>query len=96
MLGSQARAPNASRDVATSAGFGVQSEDDEMTTLPRNDLDCHDWATRASEALAQAKQLPAGAMRFEAIRKAEQLGFAAEMRKWLIPKKPNGAPKVTG
>jgi hypothetical protein len=35
-------------------------------------------------------------MRSEAIRKAEQLGFAADMRKWLIPKKPNGAPKVTG
>jgi hypothetical protein len=35
-------------------------------------------------------------MRFEAIRKAEQLGLAAEMRKWLIPKKPNGAPKATG
>jgi len=93
VLGSQARAPNASRDVATSAGFGVQSEDDEMTTLPRNDLDRHDWATRASEALAQAKQLPGGAMRSEAIRKAEQLGFAAEMRKWLMPKKPNGARK---
>jgi hypothetical protein len=76
--------------------FECHSEDDEMTTLPRNDLDRHDWATRASEALAQARQLPPGAMRFEAIRKAEQLGFAAEMRKWLIPKKPNGAPKVTG
>ncbi|MCS3446447.1 MULTISPECIES: hypothetical protein [Bradyrhizobium] len=64
-----------------------------MTTLPRNDLDRHDWATRASEALAQAKQLPAGAMRFEAIRKAEQLGLAAEMRKWLIPKKPTAPRK---
>jgi hypothetical protein len=76
--------------------FERHSEDDEMTTLPRNDLDRHDWATRASEALAQARRLPAGAMRFEAIRKAEQLGLAGEMRKWLIPKKPNGAPKVTG
>lgn len=96
VLGSEARAPNTSREAATGAGFRVQSEDDEMTKLPRNDLDRHDWATRASEALAQASQLPAGAMRFEAIRKAEQLGFAAEMRKWLIPKTPNGAPKVTG
>jgi hypothetical protein len=73
--------------------FERHTEDDEMTTLPRNDLDRHDWATRASEALAQAKQLPAGAMRFEAIRKAEQLGLAAEMRKWLIPKKPTAPRK---
>jgi hypothetical protein len=35
-------------------------------------------------------------MRSKAIKKAGQLGFAADMRKWLIPKKPNGAPKVTG
>ncbi|MEY9154948.1 hypothetical protein [Bradyrhizobium japonicum] len=67
-----------------------------MTELPRNDLGSHDWAARASEALARAEKLPAGSMRSEAIRKAEQRGFAADMRKWLIPKKPNGAPKVTG
>jgi hypothetical protein len=35
-------------------------------------------------------------MRSKAIKKAGQLGFAADMRKWLIPQKPNGAPKVTG
>jgi len=57
-----------------------------MTQLPRNDLDRRDWAARASEALAQARQLPAGSMRSEAIRKAEQLGFAADMRKWLYGK----------
>jgi len=67
-----------------------------MTDLPREDPDRRDWAAQASEALAQARKLPAGSMRSEAIRKAEQLGFAADMRKWLIPKKPNGAPKVTG
>ena len=78
------------------AGFERHSEDDDMTELPRKDPDRRDWAARASEALAQARKLPAGSMRSEAIRKAEQLGFAADMRKWLIPKKPNGAPKVTG
>jgi len=70
--------------------FERHSEEDDMTELPRNDLDCHDWA------LAQARQLPPGSMRSEAIRKAEQLGFAVDMRRWLMPKRPNGAPKVTG
>ena len=64
-----------------------------MTELPRNDLGSHDWAARASEALAWAEKLSAGSMRSEAIRKAEQLGFAADMRKWLIPKKPNAHRK---
>jgi hypothetical protein len=72
------------------------SKDDDMTELTRNDLDRHDWAARASRALAQAKKLPSGSKRFEAIRKAEQLHFAAEMKKWLMPKARNGVPKVTG
>jgi hypothetical protein len=82
--------------VGNTATCEGHSEDDDMTELPRNDLDGHDWAAQASEALAQARKLPAGSMRSEATRKAEQLGFAADMRKWLIPKTPNGAPKVTG
>jgi hypothetical protein len=69
------------------------SEDDDMTELPRNDLDSHDWAARASEALAQARKLPAGSMRSEATRKAEQLGFAADVRKWLIPNGPRARRK---
>ena len=54
-----------------------------MTELTRNDLDNHDWAARASEALAQAKRLPPGSMRSEAIRKAGQLRFAADMKYFL-------------
>ena len=57
-----------------------------MTELTRNDLDNHDWAARASEALAQAKRLPPGSMRSEAIRKAGQLRFAADMKYFLSPK----------
>jgi hypothetical protein len=34
--------------------FERHRKDDDMTELPRNDLDRHDWAARASEALAQA------------------------------------------
>jgi hypothetical protein len=52
-------------------------KDDDMTELTRNDLDRHDWAARASQALAQAEKLPSGSKRSEAIRKAEQLRFAA-------------------
>jgi hypothetical protein len=73
---------------------------DDMTELARNDLDIHDWAARAAQALAQAKKLPRGVKRSEAIRKAEQLRFAADMKNWLKPKlKPKetvGMPKVTG
>jgi hypothetical protein len=67
-----------------------------MTELTRNDLDRHDWAARAAQALARAKKLPPGSKRAEAIRKARQLRFAAEMKKWLMPKPRNGVPKVTG
>ena len=63
-------------------------QDDDMTEIKRNDLDSHDWAGRASEALAQAKKLPPGLKRSEAIRKAGQLRIAADMKDWLMAKKP--------
>jgi hypothetical protein len=44
------------------------------------DIDRHDWDTRASEALAEAKKLPPGSKRTEAIRKAGQLRVAADMK----------------
>ena len=63
-------------------------EDDDMTELTRNDLDSHDWAARASQALAQAKKLSPGLKRSEAIRKAGQLRIAADMKNWLMAKEP--------
>jgi hypothetical protein len=57
-----------------------------MTELTRNDIDSHDWAARASEALAQANKLPPGLQRSEAIRKAAQLRIAADMKNWLTAK----------
>jgi hypothetical protein len=57
-----------------------------MTELTRNDIDRHDWAARASEALAQANKLPPGLQRSEAIRKAAQLRVAADMKTWLAVK----------
>ena len=60
----------------------------DMTELTRNDLDSHDWATRAAEGLAQAKKLPPGLKRSEAIRKAAQLRIAADMKNWLTAKEP--------
>jgi hypothetical protein len=59
-----------------------------MTELMRNDLHSHDWAARASEALARAKKLPPGSKRSEAIRKAGQLRIAAEMKNLLMAKEP--------
>jgi hypothetical protein len=59
-----------------------------MKPLTRDDLDIHDWAARAAEALAQAKKLPPGLKRSEAIRKAAQLRIAADMKNWLTAKEP--------
>jgi hypothetical protein len=72
------------------------SKDDDMTELTRSDLDIHDWAARASEALTQAKKLPPGSLRSQAIKKAGQLRVAADMKNLLMSKKPNGVLKVTG
>ncbi len=59
-----------------------------MTELMSNDLDNHDWAGRAAEALAQAKKLPPGLKGSEAVRKAAQLRIAADMKNWLTAKEP--------
>jgi hypothetical protein len=63
-----------------------RSKDNDMTELTRNDIDSHDWAARASEALPQANKLPPGLQRSEAIRKAAQLRIAADMKNWLTAK----------
>jgi hypothetical protein len=60
-----------------------------LAKLTRDDFDSHDWAARASHALAQAKRLPPGSMLLEAIRKAEQLRVAADMKSFLMLKDPN-------
>jgi hypothetical protein len=59
-----------------------------MTEVTRNVVDSHDWAARASEALARATKLPAGSKRSEAIRKAGQLRVAADMKNLLMAKEP--------
>src|ERR1700722_10176951 len=52
----------------------------------RNNIDRHDWDARASDALANAKKLPPGSKRTEAIRKAGQLRIAADMKDLLMTK----------
>lgn len=59
-----------------------------MTEPTRSEVDEHDWAARAAEALAKAKKMPPGSMRCEAIRKAGQLRVAAQMKNWLTTKEP--------
>jgi hypothetical protein len=43
-------------------------------------IDSHDWDARASEALANAKNLPPGSKRTDAIKKAGQLRAVADMK----------------
>lgn len=45
--------------------------------------DSRDWSIRAAEALAAAKDMPPGPNRDEAMRRAEQLRSAAEMKGYL-------------
>ena len=54
----------------------------------QGNVDRHDWDARASEALENAKKLPPGSKRTEAIRKAGQLRIAADMKSWLMVKEP--------
>ena len=70
------------------------SKDDDATELTRNDLDNHDWAARASTALAQAKKLPPGSKRSEAIGKAGQLRVAADIEKLVDGERASGVMQV--
>jgi hypothetical protein len=51
-------------------------------------IDRHDWDARASEALANAKKLPPGLKRTDALKKAEQLRAAADMKHFLMANAP--------
>jgi hypothetical protein len=53
-----------------------------------SNIDRHDWGARASEELANAKKLPPGSKRTEAMRKAGQLRAAADMKDLLMAKQP--------
>jgi hypothetical protein len=65
----------------------VRRKDYDMEQMPSN-IDSHDWDARASEALTNAKKLPPGSKRTEAIRKAGQLRIAADMKDLLMTKEP--------
>ena len=52
-----------------------------MKQMPNN-IDRHDWDARASEALANAKKLPPGSERNDAIKTAGRLRVAADMKKF--------------
>src|SRR4051794_2878613 len=53
----------------------------------------HDWAGRAEEALAEARKLPKGAARNEALKKASQLRLAADMKGILFAKRGRPAKR---
>jgi hypothetical protein len=55
-----------------------------MKRRPRHrEAESHDWHARAEEALDEARKLPHGAARTEALKKAGQLRLAADMRQLL-------------
>ena len=53
---------------------------------PHGNIGRHDGDARASDALENAKKLPPGAKRIEAIKKAGRLRVAADMKDLLIAK----------
>ena len=54
---------------------------------PQHPPEFRDWDKRAADMLDEAKRMPPGPMRIEAVRKAKQLMKAAEMRRALSPPK---------
>lgn len=46
----------------------------------------HDWDARATEVLAEARQMPLGRRRSDALDEAGRLRIAAEMKRWLSTK----------
>lgn len=63
-----------------------------MSPLVESDADHHDWDARAKQALERARALPPGADRLTAVRKAEQLQLAANMRQWLSTRHDDREP----
>jgi hypothetical protein len=53
-----------------------------------NNIDRHDWDARASDALANAKKLPPGSKRTDALKKAGQLRAAPDMKHFLMANEP--------
>jgi hypothetical protein len=46
----------------------------------------HDWDARATEMIAEARMMPLGQRRSEALGQAGRLRIAAEMNRWLSTK----------
>jgi hypothetical protein len=46
----------------------------------------HDWDARATEVLAEARKMPLGQRRSDALGEAGRLRIAAEMKRWLSTK----------
>jgi hypothetical protein len=50
-------------------------------------IDLHDWDARAEQALAEARKLPSGPERSEALKKASTLRIAADQKGVLFAKR---------
>ena len=46
----------------------------------------HDWDSRATEVIAEARKMPLGQRRSDALEEAARLRIAADMKRWLSTK----------
>ena len=72
-----------------SSGDGRHRSVGEVTTVEQNTQHLPDsriWDDRATAAIAEARKMPLGERRSEALREAGRLRIAAEMNRWLATK----------
>jgi hypothetical protein len=53
-----------------------------------------DWDARATEVIAEARKMPLGQRRSDALGEAGRLSIAAEMKRWLSTKQDRPYPKI--
>jgi hypothetical protein len=46
----------------------------------------HNWDVRATEVISEARKMPPGQRRSDALKEAGRLRIAAEMNRWLLTK----------
>jgi hypothetical protein len=54
--------------------------------MPARSAQSHDWDARATKVIAQARKMPLGQRRSDALDEAGRLRIAAEMNRWLPTK----------
>jgi hypothetical protein len=60
---------------------------------PAQSAQSHDWDDRATEVIAEARKMPPGKQRSDALGEAGRLRIAAEMKRWLSTKQGRSLPE---